>query len=69
MERGEVRKVKRKLEESGCIAGVVFFTAFENKNAFRAKVKDIAWETEVWIADIPEHLVHFNGCKFLEIHG
>ncbi len=64
-----VRKVKCKLEESGCIADAVFFTAFENKNAFRAKVKDIAWETEVWIADIPEHLVHFNGCKFLEIHG
>ncbi len=64
-----VRKVKRKLVESGCIADVVFFTAFENKNAFRAKVKDMAWETEVWIADTPEHLVHFNGCKFLELHG
>lgn len=63
-----VRKVKRKLEESGCTANVVFFTAFENKNVFRQKAKDIAWETEVWIADAPEHLVHFNGYKFLEIH-
>jgi len=26
---------------------------------------DIAWETEVWIADNPDHLVHFNGDKFL----
>ena len=63
-----VRKVKRKLEESGCTANIIFFTAFENKNIFKQKAKDIAWETEVWIADSPEHLVHFNGCKFLELH-
>ena len=63
-----VRKVKRKLEKSKCTANIVFFTAFENKNVFRQKAKDIAWETEVWIADAPEHLVHFNGYKFLEMH-
>ena len=62
-----VRKIKRKLEESHCTADIVFFTAFENKNVFKQKAKDIAWETEVWIADNPEHLVHFNGYKFLEI--
>lgn len=61
-----VRKVKRKLKESGCSADVVFFTAFETKNAFKQKAKDIAWETEVWIAESPEHLVHFNGYKFLD---
>lgn len=63
-----VRKVKRKLKESGCTADVVFFTAFETKNAFKQKAKDIAWETEVWIAESPEHLVHFNCYKFLDIH-
>lgn len=63
-----VRKVKRKLEESNCTANVIFFTAFENKNDFKQKEKDIAWETEVWIADNSEHLVHFNGYKFLEIY-
>ena len=63
-----VRKIKKKLEESGCTANVVFFTAFETKAAFKQKAKDIAWETEVWIAESPEHLVHFNGYKFLEIH-
>lgn len=63
-----VRKVKRKLKESGCTADVVFFTAFETKNAFKQKAKDIAWETEVWIAESPEHLVHFNGYKFLDIY-
>ena len=29
---------------------------------------EIAWETEVWIADSPEHMIHFNGYKFLEIN-
>ncbi len=62
-----VRKVKRKLEECGCTAKAVFFTAFEDRESFRRKAKDIAWETEVWIADAPDHLVHFNGYKFLEI--
>ena len=37
-----VRKVKRKLEESGCTANIIFFTAFENKNIFKQKAKDIA---------------------------
>ena len=37
-----VRKVKRKLEESGCTANVIFFTAFEKKNIFKQKAKDIA---------------------------
>ena len=64
-----VRKIKRKLEDSHCTANIVFFTAFENRSIFKKKAKDIAWETEVWIAETPEHLVHFNGYKFLEIHN
>ena len=63
-----VRRIRRKLEENGCSAELVFFTAFEDRNSFRQKAKDIAWETEVWIADNPEHLVHFNGFKYLEAY-
>lgn len=44
---------------------IVFVTAFPNRNIFRTHVKDIAWETEAWIADVPEHMVHFNGDKFI----
>lgn len=51
-----------------CSAELVFFTAFLNMGEFRKWLTSIAWETEVWIADIPHHLVHFNGSKFLEIH-
>ncbi|MCX5683061.1 MAG: BsuBI/PstI family type II restriction endonuclease, partial [Planctomycetota bacterium] len=32
---------------------------------FRKHSQDIAWETEVWIAEIPDHLIHYNGDKFL----
>ena len=32
---------------------------------FKRHVENIAWETEVWIAEIPDHLIHFNGDKFL----
>ena len=31
----------------------------------REYLPEIAWETEVWIADAPEHLIHFNGERFL----
>ena len=59
-------KVKKKLEN--CKAELVFVSAFETIDQFRTKSNDIAWETEVWIADMPEHMIHFNGWKFLEIH-
>lgn len=59
-------KVKKKLE--GCKANLVFVSAFETIDQFRTKSNDIAWESEVWIADMPEHMIHFNGWKFLEIH-
>ena len=48
-----------------CKADTVYVTAFSNRDKFRGKAQDIAWETEVWIADNPDHLIHFNGSKFL----
>lgn len=52
-----------KLTES-CKADVVFVTAFANRAAFRKDAPNIAWETEVWLSDAPDHLVHFDGHKF-----
>ena len=46
-------------------AGLVFVTAFLERAAFREHVADIAWETEVWVADEPSHLIHFNGERYL----
>lgn len=48
-----------------CTADIVYVTAFLDRATFRKFAPDIAWETEVWIADSPDHLVHFNGGKFL----
>jgi type II restriction enzyme len=45
--------------------GKVFVTAFLTFGEFRKHLKAIAWETEVWIAEAPEHLIHFNGDRFL----
>jgi hypothetical protein len=35
------------------------------KNLLSDVVNDIAWETEIWIAEMPSHMIHFNGDKFL----
>lgn len=64
----EIRVMKLKKQMENCTATPIFVTAFLNKKEFRRWVTDIAWESEVWIADSPEHMVHFNGYKFLEIH-
>lgn len=50
---------------SGSSAEFVFVTAFASTAEFRKCAADIAWETEVWIADNPDHMIHFNGPKFL----
>ena len=59
-------KVQSKLQN--CKANVIYVSAFETIDQFRTISNNIAWETEVWIADIPEHMIHFNGWKFLELH-
>jgi len=46
-------------------AGLVFVTAFPDQATYKKYAADIAWETEVWIADAPEHMIHFNGSRFL----
>jgi type II restriction enzyme len=50
---------------NGCSADRVYVTAFLNFSEFKRHVHDIAWETEVWIAENPDHLIHYNGEKFL----
>ncbi|MBI3879603.1 MAG: hypothetical protein HY301_06010 [Verrucomicrobia bacterium] len=50
---------------AGCKAGLVFVTAFENRRTMQSFVSQIAWESEVWIAEDPDHMIHFNGERFL----
>jgi adenine-specific DNA-methyltransferase len=46
-------------------AGLVFVTAFLDRQSMRQYLGEISWETEVWVADAPTHLIHFNGERFL----
>lgn len=57
--------LQRLLEEVIC-GGIVYVTAFPDRGkVFRQYVGEISWETEVWVASDPDHLIHFNGERFL----
>lgn len=51
-------------------AGKIYVTAFLSKQhkAFKKFYIDLAWETEVWLADEPEHMIHLNGDRFMGPH-
>jgi len=50
---------------AGSKSGLVYVTAFPNRAIMGRYLGEIAWETEVWVADAPSHLIHFNGERFL----
>jgi hypothetical protein len=49
----------------GSTAGLVYVTAFPTRAVMGKYLSEIAWETEVWVADTPSHLIHFDGARFL----
>ncbi len=49
----------------GVAAGKIFVTAFLDFKTYKKFSGELAWETEVWIAEMPEHMIHLNGDKFL----
>ena len=46
------------------IAGKVYITAFLDFKTYKKFADDLAWETEVWIAEAPDHMIHLNGDRF-----
>ncbi len=48
-----------------CKAGKVYVSAFPDFAEFKKHSTNIAWETEVWVVDFPEHMIHFNGDRFM----
>ena len=46
-------------------AGKVFVTAFLDFATYKKFADSLAWETEVWIADMPDHMIHLNGDRFM----
>jgi type II restriction enzyme len=54
----------------GCSVDCIYVTVFPEFSTFKNFLAEIAWETEVWVAEIPDHLIHFNfnGDRFLGPH-
>ena len=46
-------------------AGKIFVTAFLDFKTYKKFAEELAWETEVWIAEMPEHMIHLNGDRFM----
>lgn len=63
---------KRQLELEqvlkGCKMQRVYVSAFPDFREFKRHIDNVAWDTEVWIADNPDHMVHFNGPKFFTVY-
>ena len=53
---------------AGAKPGLVFVSCFPDREVMRSYLAEIAWETDVWCADNPSHLIHFNGERFLGPH-
>ena len=59
------RLVELKAMTSNVSAGIVYITAFLDFKTFKSFSDKLAWDTEVWIADMPDHMIHLNGDKFI----
>ena len=46
-------------------SGKIFVTVFLDFKTFKKFSESLAWDTEVWIADVPDHMIHLNGNRFL----
>ena len=56
-------ELKRLFQSSS--KGLVFVSAFPSRKEMTRYLAEISWETEVWVADQPDHMIHFNGERFL----
>lgn len=50
---------------AGSSAGIIYVSCFPNRSVMRRFLADLAWETEVWLASDPTHMIHLNGDRFL----
>lgn len=66
----EPKRIKE-IEEmtTSVTAGKIYVTAFLDFKTFKMFSESLAWETEAWIAETPDHMIHLNGDKFLGPHN
>lgn len=58
------RQTELELVLKKCKAKRIYISAFLDFREFKRHIENIAWDTEVWIAENPNHMIHFNGPKF-----
>lgn len=64
MEPKRIMEIKAMTED--VTAGKIYVTAFLDLKTYKEFILKLAWETEVWIAETPDHMIHLDGDKFLE---
>lgn len=45
--------------------GMIYVTAFPDIKTYKQFAVDLAWETEVWLSELPDHMIHLNGDRFM----
>lgn len=63
MEPKRIREIAEMTDKVS--AGKIYITAFLDFSTYKKFSQSLAWETEVWIAEMPDHMIHLNGDKFL----
>lgn len=58
-----ILEIKEMTKNTTC--GKIYVTAFPNTKTFKKFAEELAWETKVWISDMPDHMIHLNGDKFM----
>ena len=46
-------------------SGKIYVTAFPDITTYKKFSTDLAWETEVWLSETPDHMIHLNGDRFM----
>ena len=63
MEPQRIKEIEEMTERVS--SGKIYVTAFPDFKTFKKFSESLAWETEVWIAEMPEHMIHLDGDKFM----
>lgn len=63
-----VEKIREYCKECPSDIEIIFVTAFQTMKKCQQKILSIAWDTEIWVAEEPTHMIHKNGDKFLGAH-
>ena len=64
-----VSKIKEYCKDCPKDIEIIFVTAFQTMKKCQQKFLSIAWDTEIWVAEEPTHMIHKNGNKFLDAHS